>query len=50
MILPDAATSPRWETNDRPLLDEAFKAAGYEAIIQNASKDVSQVLPRCATR
>ncbi len=43
VILPDAATSPRWENNDRPLLDKAIKAAGYEAIIQNASKDVTQV-------
>ncbi len=27
VILPDATTSPRWEANDRPLLDASFKAA-----------------------
>jgi D-xylose transport system substrate-binding protein len=39
VILPDATTSPRWEANDRPLLDAAFKAAGISADIQNANKD-----------
>ena len=47
MILPDAATSPRWENNDRPALDKAIKAAGYEAIIQNASKDVTKFSSLC---
>ena len=47
MILPDAATSPRWENNDRPLLDKAITAAGYEAIIQNASKDVTKFASLC---
>ena len=37
VILPDASTSPRWEANDRPLLQAAFKAAGVEADIQNAA-------------
>ena len=41
VLLPDAATSPRWENNDRPALDKAISDAGYEAIIQNASKDVT---------
>jgi D-xylose transport system substrate-binding protein len=36
VILPDASTSPRWEANDRPLLQAAFQAAGVEADIQNA--------------
>ena len=47
MILPDAASSPRWENNDRPLLDEAITAAGYKAIIQNASKDVTKFASLC---
>src|SRR4051812_29570247 len=36
VILPDAATSPRWEANDRPLLAAAFKAANIPVDIQNA--------------
>jgi D-xylose transport system substrate-binding protein len=47
VILPDAASSPRWENNDRPLLDQSIKAAGYEAIIQNASKDVTKFASLC---
>jgi D-xylose transport system substrate-binding protein len=47
VILPDAATSPRWENNDRPLLDKAIKGAGYEAIIQNASKEVTKFSQLC---
>jgi D-xylose transport system substrate-binding protein len=37
VILPDASTSPRWEANDRPLLQAAFQAAGVQADIQNAN-------------
>jgi D-xylose transport system substrate-binding protein len=47
VILPDAATSPRWESNDRPALDKAISDAGYEAIIQNASKDVNKFAQLC---
>lgn len=47
VILPDAASSPRWENNDRPALDKAITAAGYEAIIQNADKDVSKFATLC---
>ena len=47
VILPDAATSPRWENNDRPALDKAITDAGYEAIIQNASKDVNKFAQLC---
>ena len=36
VILPDASTSPRWESNDRPLLTAAFQSAGVQADIQNA--------------
>ena len=39
VILPDAATSPRWEANDRPLLKSAFDAAGIQSDIQNANGD-----------
>jgi D-xylose transport system substrate-binding protein len=39
VILPDTASSARWETADRPLLEAAFKAAGVEADIQNAQGD-----------
>jgi D-xylose transport system substrate-binding protein len=42
VILPDAATSPRWEANDRPLLAAAFQAAGVGADIQNANGDKSK--------
>jgi len=47
VILPDAATSPRWENNDRPALQKAIEAAGYEAIIQNASADVTKFSSLC---
>jgi D-xylose transport system substrate-binding protein len=36
VILPDTKSSVRWETKDRPALEEAFKAAGVEYTIQNA--------------
>src|SRR3954454_20609640 len=39
VILPDTASSARWENADRPLLGEAFKAAGVESDIQNANGD-----------
>jgi D-xylose transport system substrate-binding protein len=39
VILPDAASSARWETADRKYLSEAFKAAGVESDIQNANGD-----------
>ncbi|HWG92854.1 MAG TPA: substrate-binding domain-containing protein [Mycobacteriales bacterium] len=41
VILPDATTSPRWESADRPFLQAAFDEAGIEADIQNAGGDVS---------
>ncbi|HET7735158.1 MAG TPA: substrate-binding domain-containing protein [Nocardioidaceae bacterium] len=47
VILPDAASSPRWENNDRPALEKAITDAGYEAIIQNASKDVTKFASLC---
>ncbi|MEO6310283.1 MAG: substrate-binding domain-containing protein, partial [Leifsonia sp.] len=42
VILPDAATSPRWESLDRPALEKAFTGAGFEADIQNAQGDTSK--------
>jgi len=42
VILPDAATSPRWESLDRPALDKAFTDAGFTADIQNAQGDTSK--------
>ncbi len=42
VILPDAASSPRWENNDRPYLEEGLTAAGFETDIQNAQGDVNK--------
>jgi D-xylose transport system substrate-binding protein len=42
VILPDSASSARWETADRPLLKQAFDAAGVESDIQNAGGDVNK--------
>jgi D-xylose transport system substrate-binding protein len=42
VILPDASTSPRWESNDRPLLTAAFQAANIQSDIQNANGDKSK--------
>lgn len=39
VILPDTKSSARWETADRPFLEEAFTAAGVEFDIQNANGD-----------
>jgi len=36
VILPDSASSVRWETADRKYLEAAFKAAGVDSDIQNA--------------
>jgi D-xylose transport system substrate-binding protein len=42
VILPDSASSVRWETADRKYLEEAFKAAGVQYDIQNAQGDKTQ--------
>ena len=39
VILPDSASSARWETADRKFLSDAFTAAGVEFDIQNAGGD-----------
>ena len=41
VLLPDTKSSVRWETADRPLLTNAFKAAGVPVTIQNAQGDKS---------
>lgn len=43
VILPDTASSVRWETADRPFLEQAFDAAGVEHIIQNAEGEAARM-------
>jgi D-xylose transport system substrate-binding protein len=43
VILPDTASSARWESADRPLLQAAFDEAGVEADIQNAQGDAQRM-------
>jgi D-xylose transport system substrate-binding protein len=38
-ILPDSASSARWESFDRPLIQAACDAAGIECLIENAEGD-----------
>jgi len=47
VILPDSASSPRWEANDRPLLKAAFDAAGIQSDIQNAQGDKAKFGTLC---
>jgi D-xylose transport system substrate-binding protein len=42
VLLPDSATSPRWESDDRRYFDQAFKEAGIEYNIVNAEGDAAQ--------
>lgn len=44
VILPDSASSPRWENGDRPALKEALEAAGFTTDIQNAEGDTAKML------
>jgi D-xylose transport system substrate-binding protein len=39
VLLPDSASSPRWESDDRPYFDQAFTDAGVEHTIVNAEND-----------
>jgi D-xylose transport system substrate-binding protein len=41
VLLPDTKSSVRWESFDRPLLTDAFKAAGVPVTIDNAQGDKS---------
>lgn len=43
VILPDTESSPRWESFDRPLLEQAFEDAGIEYDIQNAQGDAQRM-------
>jgi len=47
VILPDATTSPRWESADRPNLKKAFDDAGIQSDIQNAGGDKSKFGTLC---
>lgn len=42
VILPDSASSPRWEQGDRPALEAALTAGGFTADIQNAQGDTGK--------
>ncbi len=42
VILPETASSARWEGFDAPMLEEALKAEGLDPDIQNAQGDVSK--------
>jgi D-xylose transport system substrate-binding protein len=41
VLLPDSASSPRWESDDRPYFDKAFNDAGIEHTIVNAEGDAA---------
>lgn len=41
VLLPDSASSARWETDDRRFFEEAFDAAGVDYTIVNAEGDAS---------
>jgi D-xylose transport system substrate-binding protein len=41
VLLPDSASSPRWETDDRRFFEEAFTAAGVDHTIVNAEGDAA---------
>src|SRR5687767_3633514 len=41
VLLPDSASSPRWESDDRPYFDKAFTDAGVEHTIVNAEGDAA---------
>ena len=42
VLLPDSATSPRWEADDRRFFEEAFTEAGVDFNIVNAEGDAAQ--------
>ncbi len=42
VILPETATSARWEGFDRPMLTKALNAAGFDADVENAQGDVQK--------
>ncbi|WP_306364035.1 sugar ABC transporter substrate-binding protein [Nocardia sp. CC227C] len=42
VILPETATSARWESFDKPMLEQALRAEGFDADVQNAQGDVQK--------
>lgn len=42
VILPETATSSRWEGFDKPLLEKALRAEGFDADVQNAQGEVQK--------
>jgi D-xylose transport system substrate-binding protein len=42
VLLPDSATSPRWESDDRRYFEQAFSDAGVDFNIVNAEGDAAQ--------
>ena len=42
VLLPDSATSPRWESDDRRFFEQAFNDAGVDFNIVNAEGDAAQ--------
>ncbi|MFB7717061.1 MULTISPECIES: sugar ABC transporter substrate-binding protein [unclassified Nocardia] len=42
VILPETATSARWESFDKPMLQQALRAQGFDADVQNAQGDVQK--------
>ncbi len=42
VLLPDTESSDRWETQDKPLFEQAFADAGIEATVVNAEGDAQQ--------
>ncbi|WP_067897799.1 sugar ABC transporter substrate-binding protein [Nocardia vaccinii] len=42
VILPETATSARWEGFDRPMLQKALSAQGFDSDIENAQGDVQK--------
>ncbi|WP_024874557.1 sugar ABC transporter substrate-binding protein [Saccharomonospora piscinae] len=42
VILPETASSARWEGFDKPMLEEALRAEGFEPDVQNAQGDVQK--------
>ncbi|MEU6644764.1 substrate-binding domain-containing protein [Saccharomonospora sp. NPDC046836] len=42
VILPETASSARWEGFDKPMLEAALRAEGFDADVQNAQGDVQK--------
>ncbi|WP_197319214.1 sugar ABC transporter substrate-binding protein [Saccharomonospora sp. NB11] len=42
VILPETASSARWEGFDKPMLEEALRAEGFDPDVQNAQGDVQK--------